>query len=590
MLFAVIFFAVMLFAVATGRSFPLVLFPFPDFRFRERVFNMSISLRGEAQSTGVGLRGPASVFQSGAIRYGLVALLAGALALALSNQAKAQITVESLLNKSVSDATAENYKDVDRAIYKFTHRDPEGALDSLTIAKKKNSKLPPPEMMLAQMWIIANQAPQARNALEECVKNNPNDPEAYLVLGDLAFSDRRVAEAELLFTKAEALAATFKENAKRANDFNGRAEAGLAAVAESREKWDTAETYLKNWLKIVDPEGTPHTDGSTPNTSGANAHDRLGRVLFHADPTMKKTTGAKEAYEQFQLAVADDPKSISADIALAQLYEDAKMHDQAKRFISHAVLQPPTEPATKLATLLAAARWALDTNQADDAFNYASQALEVPVDSKAKRTLEAKFLMGVAARMKGDTKTAEKMLEEVFLASPGNFQASNQLAQVLGEQKTDKEKQQRGLEIAMNNQAAAQAGDAGRRDPARALESAATLGWVLFQMNRIPEADQVTQAIINTGVASPDILYYQARLFQEHSQTKEAIAKLKASLSNSRGFFVHRDDAKQWLARLDKENGSDDTGSGSTDTKATDTSADKAPATKASDKTDKGSK
>lgn len=110
-------------------------------------------------------------------------------------------------------------------------------------------------------------------------------------------------------------------------------------------------------------------------------------------------------------------------------------------------------------------------------------------------------------------------------------------------------------------------------------------------MNRIPEADQVTQAIINTGVASPDILYYQARLFQEHSQTKEAIAKLKASLSNSRGFFVHRDDAKQWLAKLDKDNGSDDTGSGSTDTKTTDTSADKAPATKASsDKTDKGSK
>lgn len=200
--------------------------------------------------------------------------------------------------------------------------------------------------------------------------------------------------------------------------------------------------------------------------------------------------------------------------------------------------------------------------------------------------------MGVAARMKGDTKTAEKMLEEVFMSSPGNFQASNQLAQVLAEQKTDKEKQQRGLEIAMNNQAAAQAGDAGRRDPARALESAATLGWVLFQMNRIPEADQVTQAIINTGVASPDILYYQARLFQEHSQTKEAIAKLKSALSNSRGFFVHRADAKEMLAKLDKDNGgSDDTSAGSTDTKTTDTSADKAPASKAStDKTDKGSK
>jgi hypothetical protein len=71
-------------------------------------------------------------------------------------------------------------------------------------------------------------------------------------------------------------------------------------------------------------------------------------------------------------------------------------------------------------------------------------------------------------------------------------------------------------------------------------------------MDRIPEADQVTQAIINAGVASPDILYYRARLFHEHGQTKEAVASLQASLKNARGFFVHREDAEQWLAKLDK--------------------------------------
>jgi len=523
-----------------------------------------------------------------------LALLAGVLALVSSKQAKAQITVESLLSKSVSDPTKEQYKDVDRAIKKFTNRDAEGALDTLTIAKRNNPKLPPAEMMLAQMWIMANQAGPARNALEECVKNNPEDPEAYLVLGDLAFSDRRVAEAELLFAKAEQLAAVFKENAKRKNDFMGRSEAGLAAVAESREQWDNAKTYLTNWLKIVDPAGPGGIAGPTPNTSGANAHDRLGKVIFHADPDLKKATGTQDAYKEFKLAVADDPKSISADISMAQLFEDPKIpdgHEMAKKFITHAVLHPPVDPATQLATLLAAASWALGTNQADDAFNYASQALTVPVDSKAKRTLEAKFLMGVAARMKGDTKTAEQALQEVVTAAPGNWQASNQLAQVLAEQKTDKEKQQRGLEIAMNNQAAAQASNGGQRDPTRAIESAATLGWVLFQMNRIPEADQVTKAVMDTGVASPDILYYRARQFQEHSQTKEAILSLKAALSNSRGFFVHRVDAKEMLASLDKDSGSsDDAPAGSTDTSKSGTT-DKTPATKApADSTDKGSK
>jgi tetratricopeptide (TPR) repeat protein len=235
---------------------------------------------------------------------------------------------------------------------------------------------------------------------------------------------------------------------------------------------------------------------------------------------------------------------------LAQLYEDAKMHGDAKKFISHAVLHPPADQLTQLATYLAAARWALDTNQANEAFDYASRAYNL--DPKGKRALDAKFLMGVAARMKGDTKTAEQDLNDVYMARPGDFQASNQLAQVLGEQKSDPDKQERGLQIASTNYAAASSQEVARREPARAIEAAATLGWVFYQMDRIPEADQVTQAIINAGVASPDILYYRARLFQEHGQTKEAVASLQASLKNARGFFVHREDAEQWLAKLDK--------------------------------------
>jgi len=174
------------------------------------------------------------------------------------------------------------------------------------------------------------------------------------------------------------------------------------------------------------------------------------------------------------------------------------------------------------------------------------------LEPKGKRALEAKFLMGVAARMKGDNKTAEQELEDVVAASPGNFPASNQLAQVLAEH-NDPESREKALEIASLNQAAATAGDAARRDPGKAIEAAATLGWVYFQMDRIPEADQVTQAIINTGAASPDILYYRARLLQDsHGQTKDAVISLRQALSNPRGFFVHRQDAEEMLAKYDK--------------------------------------
>lgn len=539
---------------------------------------MSISSRGDANRIGAGPNAPVPSWRSGAFRWGVLALVAAVAGLASSNQAKAQSAnaVKALIGSAVSNPTEEDYPEIKSAIGYFTNRDATAAMGQLTLAKEKHPKLPPADMMMASLWIAAKQAQQAQGALEKCIKDNPNDPEAYLVLADMSFSERRIEEAELLFAKAEQLSATFTENLKRAADFKARAEAGLAAVAESREQWDIAAKYLQNWLKDVDPNG-PAANQGEPNSAGANAHIRLGQVLFHADQSENKKDGARQAYEQFKLARQDDPQSVSPDIALAGLYEDAKMHDMAKTFISRAVLNLPQETAAKVGTLLAAARWALDTNQADDAFKYAEQAYTV--DPHSKRAMEAKYYMGVAARMRGDTKTAEQNLEEVCAAQPGNFNASNQLAQVLSEENTP-EQQERGYEIAANNYAASQ-GEAARREPARAIEAAATLGWALFELDRIPEADQVTQAIINTGVSSPDIWYYRAKLFQYHGQTKEAVESLNNALKNTRGFFIHRDDAKRMLAQLDKtHNGSgssDNSSSSSTSTPATPPST--APAT-----------
>ena len=188
------------------------------------------------------------------------------------------------------------------------------------------------------------------------------------------------------------------------------------------------------------------------------------------------------------------------------------------------------------------------------------------MDSKSKRALEAQYFMGVASRMKGDTKTAEQCLTKVYMEAPGNFAASNQLAQVLVEE-NDPDKQERGLQIAVNNNLAAQ-GEGARREPARAVEAASTLGWAYFMTNRIPEADQATQAVINTGVSSPDIWYYRARLFDYHGQTQDAIKSLKAATSNTRGFFVHRREAVDLLAKLDHGHGSN-ASSGSSKTETT---------------------
>jgi tetratricopeptide (TPR) repeat protein len=515
---------------------------------------MIISSRGEALKGCAGVQPAAAIGQSAGIRrstlvrWALVALLAAVFGLVSNGKAQAQLTVKNLLSKSVTDATDDQFPDVKDAIERFTNSDVKGAYNSLSQAKSKNPTLPPADMLMAQLWMAAKQAGQAQGSLEECVKNNPNDPEAYLALGEIAFGDHHVEAADLLLNKAEQLAATFKENQKRAADFKARAEAGLAMVAESRQEWDTAEKYLHNWIKLVDPTPTDRPlTGNEVNTQGALAHLRLGQVLFHANPD--KRAGAAAAYPEFVQAQKEDPSAVAPYIALAMLFEDAKDHKQAQEFITRAVSHPSSDPVAQEKTLLDAARWALTTNQADEAYNDAKAAYDL--NPKSKRALEAKLTMGIAARMKGDVKNAEQNLEDVYVANPGNFEASNQLAQTLVEE-NDPEKKERGLQVAVNNEAGSQ-GEAGRQNPSRAVESAATLGWALFQLDRIKEADQVTQAVINSHAGNPDIFYFQARLFQDgHGQTKEAIAELRQALNIGRGPFIHKDDAQQMLSKLDR--------------------------------------
>jgi len=178
--------------------------------------------------------------------------------------AQAQVTAQALVGSAVSDDSMD--KEINNAIARFRDRDIDGCRAVLDRSRSNNAKLPPPGVMMSMLWLSVNQLNPARAELEETAVKYPGDPEPYLMLGDLAFQDRRITDAAVLFDKATALTEKFDENAKRKRDFEIRCNAGSAAVAESRKQWEIAQKHLARWLEL-DPDN-------------ASAHQRMGIVLF----------------------------------------------------------------------------------------------------------------------------------------------------------------------------------------------------------------------------------------------------------------------------------------------------------------------
>ena len=101
-----------------------------------------------------------------------------------------------------------------------------------------------------------------RNALEQGVKELPDDPEAYLFLADLAMQDRRTTEARLLYEKADSLMSKFDVAARKKN-LEIQVLAGLAATSEAREDWTGAQRRVEAWLQL-DPKSIAGSAGNVP--------------------------------------------------------------------------------------------------------------------------------------------------------------------------------------------------------------------------------------------------------------------------------------------------------------------------------------
>lgn len=426
-----------------------------------------------------------------------------------------QITAQTLVGKAVSDDA--QYDDINGAIARFRDRDIVGCRSLLERARSNNPKLPPSGVMMAVLWLGVNQVQQVRAELEETAVKFPADPEPYLMLGDMAFQERRITEADVLFVKASELTAAFGENAKRKRDFQIRCHAGGAAVAESRKQWETAQKHLAAWLEL-DPDN-------------ASAHQRLGIVLFQLDKP-------KESLEAFREAKKLDAKAVYPELAMARLYDDAKQRDTAKTLIEQAIKSAPQDPAVLLAT----AQWYVGQNDLSTAVANAEAAIKLD-----PKSLEAKVVRGAIARVARDYPTAEKLFNAAHVQSPGNFPASNSLALVLVET-DDKDSRQRALEMAEANVAMHREGSPHQ---ANALT---TLAWVYYKLGRREDAEKILSQVSQNNQLTTDGAYYVAKLLADRGEKDRARKILEDVLDND-AVFATRADAVDLLATLKKSGG-----------------------------------
>ncbi len=420
-------------------------------------------------------------------------------------------TARSRAADATASSAAPKIPELDEAFKLFGTGDSDAALERLEVAVKKHPELPPARMVLAAWLVDASQPAMARSVLEQAIREAPEDPEPYVLLGDIALRNQQLTEAGLLFDKGDALVRSAKINAQRLASVKRRVLAGLVTVAEARRDWKRAERYLKELL--------------TDEPKNAAALAQLGRVLFHEKR-------ADEALAKLQEAAKLDRTVLTPEAQIAQLYQDAGDKDNAGKHMVAALKANPRDVKTRLV----AAQWAYELGDFDQAETQAAIAVQLNPES-----LDAHLIRGVVGMMRKDFKTAEDSFEKAHLLSPSNLLAIGNLVLALAEQ-DDAAKRRLALEYAQI---------AARLFPDQP-ESAATLGWAYYKQGRLDEAEVSLRKALGAARPTPEMLYFTARVLVDRGRKQDAIRLLQSPAMKSPAPFYLRNEAKALLEELSK--------------------------------------
>ncbi len=387
----------------------------------------------------------------------------------------------------------------------------EAALRQLARAAEENPELPQAEVILADFYFAGNNLVAAIAALDSAVRNKPGDPEPYLILGNLAFTQNRNTEAKLLFEKAATLVKSMTFPQEKQDRIMLRLHAGQASVNERADAWGEAIKHLEEWIKI-DPKNPA-------------AHVRLARALF-------RTNQGKKAYVRAKKASVLSNKFAKAPILIAQFYSETGQEELAEQWLSEAEKRYSNDLTTRL--VLAEREWR--RGRKADAKRHAKAASQIdPTSAKAA------LLVGMIAQLEHDFTKAERSYAMARDSAPKEFAPRNYLALVLALQGGE-DKLEDALRLAQAN----------RQDFPNSAVAAATLGFVQQQMGQPQEAVKNLQLAGSAGRGTADMAYIFAKFWADQGE-KERARKVLGQLlssSNNKTLFVLRRNAEQLYRQL----------------------------------------
>lgn len=434
--------------------------------------------------------------------------------LILSEPVAAQLTPKTLLAPTVA-TYGPQYQDVEDAFQAYNRRDFKQARRSLATAYQKNPELAPPDVMLAMIHLSVGRGRDAEAAIDRAIVEQPQDPEAYILLGDLALREGRKTIADLAYHRGLELVKNSESNAHRFRNLQIRLQAGSASLAEVREQYEKAAGHLNAWLAL-DPEN-PMPHGS------------LGRIQFR----LKDFAAARASFTKLKALDEDAPP---VEIAMGRLYSDAGMQALAKEQMDAAIKNAGNDVRARLTI----AEWALDQGLPEMAQQSIDAVLKLDPNSVGGQVLLARL-----ARTRNKTDEAAQILTAAVLASPNSFAVTNELARTLAVS-PDEKKRAAGLDYARRNFQSYQ-----KRNAIVGREAAMTYAWLLLHNGRTSEAEAAISTLTTGSTLSKENAYFVGKIYADGGKPHVAITALQAALSQETP-FPGRDAAEKLLAELSK--------------------------------------